>query len=143
MTMHLALLTAFGLGFLYFISAIPAAVLAGAPLWAAALMAWLGYSAGGAIILLLGTPLHSWLVKKCKISLKPHEGKLFWRIWSRYGVIGLGLIAPITIGPQLSALFLLTLGEHPRKILGWISFGAIPWVVGLALVTKFGIHVFS
>ena len=141
--MLLALLTAFGLGFLYFISAIPAAVLAGAPLWGAALMAWLGYSAGSAIILLLGTPLRSWFIKKCKISLKPNEGKLFWRVWVRYGIIGLGLIAPVTIGPQLSALFLLALGEQPKKILEWISLGAIPWAIGLALVTKFGIHVFS
>lgn len=124
-----SLLTAFGLGFLYFISAIPAAVALGTPIWGAATAAWLGYSAGGEVILLLGVPAQEWLRKKWKFSITPDPTKLFWRIFDRYGVIGLGLIAPITIGPQLTALLLLTLGIKPRKIFFSIALGAIPWTL--------------
>ncbi|HLB33870.1 MAG: hypothetical protein A3F67_00730 [Verrucomicrobia bacterium RIFCSPHIGHO2_12_FULL_41_10] len=190
--MWIALFAAFGLGFLYFISAIPAAVIAGAPLWAATFFAWLGYSAGGGVVLLLGEPLRSWLLKKSKNlpsnstdpancfvapvleasssschsnfsapstpcpssasatlktgskkDSKPGGDGLFWRIWKSYGVIGVGFIAPITIGPQLSALLLLALGEKPWRILGWLSVGALPWALGLAFVVKFGIHIMS
>lgn len=135
-----ALLTAFGLGFVYFISAIPVSVLAGAPLCLASIVAWVGYCSGGAIILLLGTPLRTWLTKKYKISFVPNEEKLFWRVWNRYGLIGLGLIAPVTIGPQASALILLALGVPPAKIFFWLSLGAIPFALGMALIVKLGTH---
>ena len=141
MSLLSALSTAFGLGFIYFISAIPAGVLAGAPLWAAAFMAWLGYTMGAAAVLLL-TPLRLWLTKKLKISPTIDETKLFWRVWNRYGVIGLGLIAPVTIGPQISALLVLALGVAPARVLFWISAGAIPSALGLALAVKLGTHLF-
>ena len=134
------ILTAFGLGFLYFISAIPAAVALGASVWAAAVAAWLGYSAGGAVILLLGVPAQEWLRKKWKFSFTPDPTKLFWRIFDLYGVIGLGLIAPITIGPQLTALLLLTLGIKPQKIFFAIAFGVIPWVLLFAGAMQSGFH---
>ena len=141
--MLLALFTAFSLGFLYFISAIPVAVLAGAPLWAAAVMAWLGYGAGGAIMIVLGAPLRAWVLKKMNLSLEPDLGKIFWRIWKQYGVIGVGLIAPVTIGPQVAALLLLALGESPKKILGSIVLGVLPWALGFTIAIKLGFHVIA
>jgi len=138
--MWFSLLTALGLGFLYFISAIPASVLAGAPLWAATFLAWLGYCLGGAVVLMMGSPLREWLRKKWNFSFTPNPEKLFWRIWERYGMAGLGVIAPITIGPQLSALLLLALGMKPQKILWWVSIGAIPWALAFAVAVKYGFH---
>ncbi|MBX9577839.1 MAG: small multi-drug export protein [Chthoniobacterales bacterium] len=135
-----SLLTAFGLGFLYFISAIPAGVALGAPVWPAAAAAWLGYSAGGALILLLGVPAQEWLRQKWKFSFTPDPQKLFWRIFDRYGVIGLGLIAPITIGPQLTALLLLTLGIKPQKIFLAIALGVIPWTILFVGAIQSGFH---
>ena len=135
-----SLLTAFGLGFLYFISAIPAGVALGAPVWAAAVAAWLGYSLGGAVILLLGVPAQEWLRKKWKFSFTPDPTKLFWRIFERYGVMGLGLIAPITIGPQLTALLLLTLGIKPQKIFLAITLGVIPWTILFVGAIQSGFH---
>jgi hypothetical protein len=138
--MFLSLLSIFGLGFLYFISAIPVAAAAGLPLGVALVVAWLGYSSGALVVLLLGTPFRLWLVKKFHLSWTPDPKKLFWKIWNRYGLLGLGLIAPVTMGPQLAALFLLTLGEGPKKIILSLSLGALPWAFGFAGVIKFGLH---
>ena len=142
MVMISALLTALGLGFLYFISAIPVSVMAGAPLWAAAVAAWCGYSLGAGSILLLGAPLRTWLLKKFPISLQHNDQKFFWRVWKKYGLIGLGLVAPITIGPQVSTVLLLALGERPWRILTALSLGALPCTLGFSLIVKFGLHVF-
>lgn len=145
MSLLSALFLAFGLGFLYFISAIPASVAAGAPLAAASIVAWAGYFMGPLVVLLLGAPLRSWLAKKWNLSFEPDERILFWRIWNRYGIIGLGLIAPITIGPQVSALILLALGVRPLKILLSIGIGAIPSTIGLAVIANVGtkfLHTF-
>ena len=133
--------TAFGLGFLYFISAIPTAVALGSPIWQAAVAAWLGYSTGAIFILILGVPAQEWLLRKKKFSLTPNPQKFFWRVLDRYGVIGLGLIAPITIGPQLAALTLLALRIKPTKIALSISFGALPWVLLFASLISCGSHL--
>ena len=132
------ILTALGLGFLYFVAAIPAGVAAGSPVVLAALAAWLGYSLGGGVILLTGVPLRDWLTRKLKVNPHPDPSKLFWRIWERFGLWGLGLIAPITIGPQATALICLSLGETPRRIQMAISLGVFPWVIGFAVVTSCG-----
>jgi len=133
------LLTAFGLGFLYFISAIPAGVAAHAPVWAAASAAWLGYSAGGAVVLLAGAPLRTWITLKLKINPTPDPAKLFWRIWDCFGIWGLGLIAPVTIGPQATAALCLALGEPPRRIQLAISLGITPWAIALGILTAAGL----
>lgn len=131
----------FGLGFLYFISAIPAGVVAHAPVGMAMLAAWLGYSVGGMVILAVGAPLRSWLLAKLRINPKSDSKKLFWRIWRRFGLWGLGLIAPVTIGPQATAALALTLGEPPLRVQWAISLGALPWTIVFGLITAFGGHV--
>lgn len=134
------LLTAFAFGFVYFIGAIPAGVVAHAPLWLAAVAAWLGYSCGGLVILLAGTPLRSWITRKLKIHATPDPTKLFWKAWHRFGLWGLGLIAPVTVGPQVTAVIALALGESPRRIQLSLSLGVLPWVIAFALLTALGIH---
>jgi hypothetical protein len=134
------LLTAFGLGFLYFIGAIPAGVAAHAPVLAVSGAAWLGYSVGGLVILLAGTPLRIWIVRKLKINPTPDPTKLFWRVWHRFGLWGLGLIAPVTIGPQATAVIALALGESPLRIQLAISLGVVPWAIAFAMLTALGAH---
>ena len=134
------LITAFGLGFLYFISAIPAGVAAHAPVWAAALAAWLGYSAGGLVVLMAGAPLRAWITRKLKINPTPDPTKFFWKVWHRFGLWGLGLIAPVTIGPQATAAIALALGERPLRIQLAISLGVFPWAVALGGLTAVGAH---
>ena len=92
------------------------------------------------MILLLGIPVQEWLQRKKKFFLTPNPKKLFWRVLDRYGVIGLGLIAPITSGPQLAALVLLALRIKPIKIITAISCGVIPWVLLFAGLIASGSH---
>lgn len=134
-------LTAFGLGFLYFIGAVPAGVAAHAPVWVAVGAAWLGYSAGGLVVLAAGAPLRTWITRKLKINPTPDPTKLFWRIWHRFGIWGLGLIAPVTIGPQATAALCLALGEPPPRIQLAISLGITPWALVFGILTAAGLSV--
>ena len=138
--MIFGILTAFGLGFVYFISAIPAGLAAHAPLWGAALAAWFGYSVGGGVVLLAGAPLRGWLIAKLKLDPKPDQTKLFWRIWHRFGLWGLAFVAPVSVGPQTTAILSLALGESPKRILLAIAVGIIPWVVLSGYLTSVGFH---
>ena len=130
--------TAFGLGFLYLIAAIPAGVVAGTSAWLAGLAAGLGYVAGAAVVLLAGAPLREWLVRKLKIPVERDPSKLVWRMWERGGLLGLCLIAPITIGPQVTAVVALAVGEKPRRILVAVALGVLPWCLIFAVLTAFG-----
>lgn len=132
----------FGLGFLYFVSAIPAGAAMKLPLWFVSLAAWLGYTAGGVVIVLLGEPLRRFLLERFKIQPNPEKKpSLILRAWRRAGLPALGLLAPITIGPQAGTLLGLALGVSPLRITLAISLGVIPWCVGFAAATALGLEI--
>jgi hypothetical protein len=132
------LMTAFGLGVVYFIAAIPAGVAAGASAWLAGVAAGTGYVVGGAVVLLAGAPLRGWLVRRLKIPVERDPSRLVWRIWERGGLLGLCLLAPVTIGPQATAVIALAVGERTPRIVAAIALGVAPWCVVFAVLTAFG-----
>lgn len=132
---------AFGFGFLYFLGAIPAGAAAGAPLWLAAVSAWAGYSVGALVVLLAGTPLRDWLVRKLNIPVKRDPSKLVWRVWERWGLAGLGLLAPVTIGPQAGSVLALAVGERAARVFVALSLGVVPWCVLFAVLVRFGVKI--
>jgi Putative small multi-drug export protein len=127
-----AIVTVFGLGIAYFVAAIPAGVAMRLDPAVAALSAWAGYSTIAAAMLGIGTPARRWLESRFKISTRPDPEKLFWRIWLRWGLPGLALLAPVTCGPYFAALIALALGERPLRLLLWISLGVVPWCIFFA-----------
>jgi hypothetical protein len=131
----------FGFGFLYFLGAIPAGVASGAPLWLTVVSAWAGYSAGALVVLLAGAPLREWLVRKLRVPVKRDSSKLIWRIWERWGLAGLGLLAPVTIGPQAGSVLALAVGERTIPIFVALSLGVIPWCLLFAVLVEFGVKI--
>jgi hypothetical protein len=47
--------------------------------------------------------------------------------------VGLGLIAPVTIGPQAGCILAMALGEKPWKAALALALGVVPWCVGFAV----------
>jgi hypothetical protein len=133
--------TVFGLGFLYFISAIPAGAALKLPLWLAALAAWLGYSAGAVVVALAGAPLREQLMQRLKIQPNPEKPSLVLRAWKRFGLPALGLLAPVTIGPQIGALLGVALGAHKGRLVLALSLGAIPWAIAFAVLVSYGVKL--
>lgn len=131
----------FGLGFAYFIAALPAGAALGLPLWLAALAAWLGYSAGGLLVAFGGGALRDWITRKMRVDASPSRPTLLLRAWQRFGLPGLGLIAPVTVGPQIGAVLALALGAKQGPAAFWLAIGAIPWAVLFAALTAAGIHI--
>ena len=101
----------------------------------------MGYVAGGAAILVAGAPLRGWLVRKLRIPVERDETKLVWRIWRRGGLLGLCLLAPVTIGPQATAVIALAVGEKAPRIAGAIALGVVPWCVVFAVLVSFGVKL--
>lgn len=133
--------TAFGLGFLYFVAAIPAGVAAGAPLWLAAVSAWAGYSSGALVVLIAGAPLRDWLVRTLKVPVEKDSSQWIWRVWDKWGLPGLGLFAPVTIGPQIGGILALAVRSSPLRIFLALSIGVIPWCILFAVLLGLGIKI--
>ena len=133
-----AVLTVFGLGIAYFLAAIPTGVAMHLSPLVAGISAWAGYTAIGGAMLVIGTPARNWMQRKFKLSTEPDRTKLFWRVWLRWGMPGLGLLAPVTIGPYFAALLGIALGEKPLRVILWVGGGAIPWCIIFAVISAFG-----
>jgi hypothetical protein len=138
-----ALGSTFGLGFAYFIAAIPAGRGLGLPVALAALVAALGYSCGAVVVLLAGEPLRRWWERRAAARPpRPSARPPLWRrAWDHGGLWLLGLAAPVTLGPQLTALAALGLGEKPFRIWLAITLGALPWAVVFSFATEMGFRL--
>jgi hypothetical protein len=127
----------FGLGIAYFLAAIPTGVAMHLNPATAAVCAWAGYTAIAAAMLAVGAPARRWLTEKFKISPKPNPEKLLWRVWSRWGLPGLALVAPVTCGPYFAALIALVLEKTgPAPVL--IALGVVSMCILFAVLAATG-----
>ncbi len=78
-----------------------------------------------------------WVVEKhyCEIG-KDRSGRIC-RVWDRYGVAGLGLLAPSLIGAPVGTIIGITLGSQTRALLLWMSTGIFIW----SAVSAYGINI--
>jgi len=136
-----AIVSTFGLAFFWFIGAIPAGAALNLALPIAALTAWISYAAGVAVIVLIGAPLRERIIRRFNLSLEHDPNKLFWRAWDRFGLIGLGLLAPVTVGSQIGALIGLALGVSSLRLLIAMVVGAALWTLVIAGLVAVGVSI--
>ncbi len=140
MEIVMKLLIVLGLGAVEIWAAIPTGLALGVHPVATAALASSGALLSTLAIVALGTRVQAWLVQR-------HGGKKqngghgrISRIWQRYGVIGLGLLAPFLTGAPLGAALGLALGASAARLLLWIGVGVVLWSAGLTLAGALGIE---
>ncbi|MAS33955.1 MAG: hypothetical protein CL610_08105 [Anaerolineaceae bacterium] len=138
-----AMISVFGLAFFWFIGAIPAGMALNLSPVVAAVTAWAAYAAGVLLIALAGVPLRARIIKRFNISLEPNPDKLLWKVWDRYAIVGLALLAPVTVGSQIATLIGLTMGVPVRRLTIALIVGAAVWCAVIALVSALGLTVIS
>lgn len=133
------LLTVLGLGALELWAAIPAGLAFGLPALTTGITAAVGAILGALVVLFLGERVRSRLMQHHggKDAKRPH-GHIY-KIWHRYGVIGLGLLAPLLTGAPLGVVFGLTLGASLGRLFFWVSLGIVLWSTVLTLIAALGL----
>ena len=123
------LLTVFGLGAVSLSTAILTGLALGLPPAIAGIMAAAGSLLGAWLVAFLGegvrTRLLQWRGGKDKVK---RQGSLS-RLWSRYGVAGLGLLIPLLFNTPLGTALAITMGVPVRRLMLWLSFGIILWSI--------------
>jgi len=64
-------------------------------------------------------------------------------IWDRYGVVGLGLLAPLLVGAPLGTALGLLPGAPVRRLLLWVSVGIVLWSALLTAAGALGLAGFE
>ena len=128
----------FALAFIYFWASIPAGIALEVPPVVVLLTAWVSYVAGVVVVVLLGTPARAALLTRFGGKGASNPDSMIQRVWNRFGLLGLALLAPVTTGSQIGALIGLSLGAPPRKLIGAMSLGAALWGIIITLVAALG-----
>ena len=80
-------------------------------------------------------------IEKLEKGLK--RGDRARRIWNRYGLPGLALLAPILIGVHLAAIIALALKSPKRPTAIWMTISLAVWSIGLGVVSFYGLSLFG
>ena len=136
--------TIFGIAWFSFWAAIPSGLALGLHPLTIILTTSLSYTSGILICILPAQFLRRWVMKRFEKRLEhsTNHQSLIIRLWRRYGVIGFGLVAPMTTGAQLGAIIGITLNIPQRRLMVAMTIGAIIWAVGLTVAGVIGVDQF-
>lgn len=109
---------------------------------ATAVVAALGSAAGAGLVIHLGDTLRNWIMRY-RGGKESKSGGRVYRIWDKYGVIGLGLLSPLITGAPLGAALGVTFGARPRRLLLWMTIGILLWSAILTGAGALGIAGFE
>jgi uncharacterized membrane protein len=144
MEYFLKLFTTFISGAVEIWAGVPTGMALGLGALMAGLMTGLGAVVSAVFVIGVGSRFRDWLVERFRKKdgeqkqPKGREKKLY-QIWERYGVVGLGLMAPLLTGVPLGAAIGIVLGAPPHRLLVWMSAGAVLWTVLITLAAALGL----
>ena len=140
--MFLKVITVAGLASFEIYAAIPAG-------FAFGLSPWIIFSAsvtGGLIGVFVAAFLGDAIRKLFNRNKKPAEAKpatsLIYRIWNKYGIIGLGFLGTMTVGAPVSLAVGIGFKAPLRKLITWCCVGVITRCVLFTLVGYYGLKLF-
>lgn len=117
MELVIKLLTVFALSAIELWATIPAGLALQLHPLIVGITAATGAMLGALAVILLGERVRTWLMQRHGSKEEQGQPGLISRIWHRYGVIGLGLLAPLLIGAPLGAAVGLSLGVPAGRLL--------------------------
>ncbi len=134
-------LSTFALAFFSFWWSIPAGLALGLSPLVVILTATLSYASGVGIVAFAGGRLRAWIDRRIGSRATLDPNSRLYRIWQRYGMIGLGALAPVTLGAQIGAVIAMALNAPPRRLFVIMSLAALVWSIILTLAFLLGITV--
>ena len=63
------------------------------------------------------------------------------KLFHKYGVPGVSLLAPLLIGDHIAALICIASGASKRYVIVWQTISIVVWAVGMGVLVMLGINV--
>lgn len=118
-------------------AAIPAGFVFGLPPFLIGIASIIGGIATVIIVTTIGGKIRRRILSKREKKDKQH-GTLY-EIWNKYGIIGLGLLAPLLTGVLIGSTIAVSLDAPKKSTLTWLSLGVIGWTILLVTLAALGI----
>lgn len=134
-------ISTFGVAFLSLWASIPAGIALGLSPVIVVITAAISYACGVGVVLIIGQPLRERILKHFGGQASSNPDSTIRRVWNRYGLIGLALLAPITAGAQIGAIIGLSLNAPPRRLFVLMSLGGLLWAIVVAVLISLGVAV--
>ena len=140
--MMIKILTVAGLASFEIYAAIPAGFAFGLSPWIIFIASITGGLAGVFIAAFLGDKIRGLVSKyKKKKEEKPKTG-LVYRIWDKYGIIGLGFLGTITVGAPVSIAVGVGFNANLQKLITWCCLGVITRCLVFTILGYHGAKLF-
>jgi len=134
-----ALASVFGVAFLSLWASIPAGLVLGVHVIAVVVTAAVSKACGVGLIVLVGQPVRQRILRRFGGQAAGNPDSAIMRVWNRYGLIGLSLLAPVTTGAQIGAIIGMSLNVSPRRLFVWMSLGGLLWAAVFAALISLGV----
>lgn len=139
--MFLQFLTVAALASFEIYAAIPAGFVFGLSPWIIFLASVTGGLSGVFVAAFLGDRIRRFFDKGKKKEPKPQTG-LVYRIWSKYGIIGLGFLGTITVGAPVSLAVGIGFKAPLQKLVTWCCIGIVTRCTLFTLLGYYGAKLF-
>lgn len=128
------------LGAVFFWGGFPAALAFKFHVLTAGLLTAVGAEIAVLLVLLMGRPIQAYLLRKFPAWLEKTRNGKAGAIFQKYGMPGLGLMAPVMPGAPQAALIGLALSARPGQIFLWVTAGIVMWAVIVTVGLSLGLE---
>ncbi len=104
-------------------------------------MTILGASLGVLTIYLIGSKVKQRIFLSLQGKTTNKKQQKINKIFNRYGVPGLGMLATLLVGPALTMVLGLTIVKNGKTLLLWTNIGIVVWSVLLTLIGQVGVNI--
>lgn len=139
--MILKILTVAGLATFEVYAAIPAGFAFGVSPWIIFLASAIGGLAGVYVAAFLGDKIRAFFHKRKKVKEEKPKTGLIYRIWKKYGIIGLGFLGTMTVGAPLSIAVGVGFKAPLKILITWCCIGVITRCALFTIIGYYGLKL--
>lgn len=140
--MFLKILTVAGLATFEIYVAIPTGFAFGLSPWTIFLASVTGGLAGVFVSAFLGDKIRAFFHKSKPAKEEKPKHPMVYRLWNKYGIIGLGFLGTLSVGAPISIGVGVSLNANLKKLITWCCIGVLTRCVIFTLVGYYGLKLF-
>jgi membrane protein YqaA with SNARE-associated domain len=141
--MFLKILTVAGLATFEIYAAIPAGFAFKLSAWTIFLASLTGGIIGVYVAAFLGDKIRAVVAKYKKPKEEKPKTGLIYRIWDKYGVIGLGFLGTVTVGAPISIAVGYSFNVSVAKLVTWCCIGVLTRCMVFTALGHYGLKLFG
>ncbi|MBC7889092.1 MAG: small multi-drug export protein [Ferruginibacter sp.] len=140
--MFLKALTVAGLATFEIYAAIPMGFFLGLSPWTIFFASVTGGLAGVFVAAFLGDKIRAFFHKKKPGAEEKIKHPMLYRIWNKYGIIGLGFLGTLSVGAPISIAVGVGFNANMKKLVTWCCIGVLTRCIIFTLVGYYGLKLF-